>query len=337
MATIIKKPSGSWEAQVYVNGKRKTKSFKLKAKAIVWAQETEAGLREDSPDKHTVIDMLEKYRDEVSPGKKGARWERVRLNKFIRMLPFRDKLVTEVTSADVADWRDVALGLKKIDDVRYAGVTRLANGSVRREMVLLSGVFTLARMEWGWVRASPMVDTKKPPSARARKPIWSDAQIEAVCEHLTGPQQIEVVVIFKLAIETAMRSGEMVSLTWDQVDLKRRVIHLEKTKNGDERDVPLSVNAVGLLQTLLPPDCNTGLADRVFTLTDSIRDVLFREARDKAGLKGNLTFHDSRATALTRLSRKIDVLTLAKVSGHRDLKSLMVYYRESAEDIAKRL
>ena len=73
-----------------------------------------------------------------------------------------------------------------------------------------------------------------------------------------------------------------------------------------------------------------------FTLTDASRDTLFRKARTKAGLTG-FTFHDARALALTRLAKKVDVLTLARIAGHRNLKSLMVYYRESAEDIAKRL
>lgn len=52
----------------------------------------------------------------------------------------------------------------------------------------------------------------------------------------------------------------------------------------------------------------------------------------------DLHFHDSRAEALTRLARKVDVMTLARISGHKDLRVLLeTYYRESAADIAKRL
>src|SRR5438876_9719490 len=64
--------------------------------------------------------------------------------------------------------------------------------------------------------------------------------------------------------------------------------------------------------------------------------ALFRKAKGRAEIKG-LHFHDSRAEALTRLSRKVDVLTLARIVGHRDPRSLMIYYRESAEDIATRI
>ncbi|MEN3793925.1 site-specific integrase [Fulvimarina sp. MAC3] len=53
-----------------------------------------------------------------------------------------------------------------------------------------------------------------------------------------------------LAIETAMRQGEILSLTWDNVDLDRRVAHLPMTKNGDTRDVPLSQRATETLRGL---------------------------------------------------------------------------------------
>jgi integrase len=64
---------------------------------------------------------------------------------------------------------------------------------------------------------------------------------------------------------------------------------------------------------------------------------LFRRARDSV-LLGDLHFHDARATALTMLSRRVDVLTLARISGHRDLSLLLnTYFRESAQEIAARL
>jgi len=101
-------------------------------------------------------------------------------------------------------------------------------------------------------------------------------------------------------------------------------------KNGDEREVPLSKEAVRLLQCMRP------FKDPVFRLTDEVRDVLFREARDRAGIVG-LTFHDTRHEATTRLARKLDVLDLARMLGHRDVKSLLIYYNATAQEIAGRL
>ncbi len=77
--------------------------------------------------------------------------------------------------------------------------------------------------------------------------------------------------------------------------------------------------------------------DVYFTISSASLDVLFRKVRDYLMLE-NLHFHDSRADALTRMSRKMDVMTLARVSGHRDLRQLLdAYSRESAADIASRI
>lgn len=74
----------------------------------------------------------------------------------------------------------------------------------------------------------------------------------------------------------------------------------------------------------------------VFGLNESQVDALFRKAKGLAGIT-DLHFHDTRHTAITRLAKKVPVLDLARMVGHRDIKMLMVYYNESAEDIARRL
>lgn len=316
----IKKRGESWFARVKYKGKTSSKSFKLKAAAVAWAQEEERLLQTSNlaDGKHTVEQALEKYRDEEAIKKDGHRWERIRLNKFIRTLPFAKKPILEVTSVDISIWRNAETN---------------KDSTVRREMGLLDTVFETARREWKWLRVNPIKDVKKPAESRPRNRLISDEEVTKMCEALNfvegEPIELkkqQVAVAFLLAIETAMRSGELLSLTPDQVDLTRRVAHLDKTKNGDERDVPLSPRAVELFK--LVPDC--------FSVAAGSRDAIFREARGRAGLSG-FTFHDARALALTRLSKKVDVLTLARIAGHRSIKSLMVYYRESAEDIALRL
>lgn len=107
-----------------------------------------------------------------------------------------------------------------------------------------------------------------------------------------------------------MRAGEICGLTWQNVDFSRRIAHLPMTKNGHARDVPLSSRAIALLKQLQGID-----EQRVFSLTSATLDVFFRRARDKCGTK-DLHFHDSRREALTRMSKKVPVETLAKISGH---------------------
>lgn len=207
----------------------------------------------------------------------------------------------------------------------------MSPSTVRRELNLLESVFEVARREWKWLETNPVKDVTKPQQPRARRRRISPGEFQAVVERLTGPSGKEVAAAFELGIETAMRAGEMWSLDRRQVDLKARVAHLEKTKNGDERDVALSPRAAKIVKGLL--------ADgrmRLFTITIGTRDTLFRKARNAAGIE-NLHFHDSRAEATWRLSKKLDVLELAEQTGHRDPRSLMLYYRDTATDRAKKL
>jgi integrase len=176
-----------------------------------------------------------------------------------------------------------------------------------------------------------------PPKPRSRSRRISDKEIRIVLDWLgfvdgAGVETAydEVAVAFLIALETAMRASEIVTLTWDQVFLSQSYVHLSDTKNGDERDVPLSSRAVELFG-LLPDN-----RDQCFSINAATLSTLFRRARVESGLSG-FTFHDSRREALTRLSRKVNVLQLAKMVGHRNPKSLMIYYQESASEIAKLL
>ena len=100
------------------------------------------------------------------------------------------------------------------------------------------------------------------------------------------------------------------------------------TKNGHPRDVPLSAKAKALM--------GESGTEQVFKIATASLDTQFRKGVKKA-LIDNLHFHDLRALAATRMSKKLNPLQLAKVLGHKDLKMVMIYYRETADDIAKLL
>lgn len=134
------------------------------------------------------------------------------------------------------------------------------------------------------------------------------------------------------AIETAMRSGEACLLEPNWVNGNVAHLPAHVTKNRTKRDVPLSKRSVELL-ALLPA---TDKGEPSFGISADTRDALFRKAMKRSLVKG-LTFHDSRHLAITRLSKKLDILALARMVGHRDLRQLQIYYNESASDIAKHL
>jgi integrase len=183
----------------------------------------------------------------------------------------------------------------------------------------------------------PWPDVVKPKDNPARKVIFQDGEPERIVEALgyTGGQpknkREQTAVAFLLALETAMRSGEILTLEWKNVHLHRRMVHLPKSKNGDARDVPLSLRAVELLEAMRGIDL-----EKVFTVTPGLRDAYFRQGKLMAQIDGP-TFHDARATAITRLAKRLDLLELARMVGHRDPRSLMTYYRKTASEIALKL
>ena len=318
MATITRR-GDRWRVQVRRRGhKPLSGAFESKARAIAWAHQQEAeilaGKRGEYP-KKSLADALDKYLAEESVKKAGLRWEKIRIEAFKRST-MASKRVSEITEADIAEWRNERL-------------KAVSGATVRREMGLLGAIFDATRREWKWCATNPVSDVSKPAPSAARRRGVTSAECMRVCGLLLGPAGKQVAAAFLIAIETGMRKGELLSLTWLQ--LSETVAWLPKTKNGDARAVALSRRSIEILDSLRGLD-----PVKVFTVDPATADTLFRKAVKKAGI-ADLHFHDSRSEAITRLSKKLDVLELARMVGHRDLKSLLIYYAASAEDMAKKL
>ncbi|MBB3227052.1 integrase [Luteibacter sp. Sphag1AF] len=312
-----------WRAQVSIRGLRETEVFATKQQAAAWALDKEAAGRVGKMPSRTLKDALDRYATEVAPGRAGESWEVVRCTAIGR-LKMADILLKDLSRSDLSSWRDA-----RLKEVKPATVLRDVN--------LLRAVFKRCIGDWGWLRESPLEGMSLPKAPPGRRRRISEAEIQAI--RLSGGLDQGYAVktatertcmAFLFALETAMRSSEIVGLTWPNVDLRKRVAHLTKSKNGDARDIPLSSEAVRILKELPHTD------GPCFGLRDDDRDALWRKIRNRSGVN-DLTFHDSRAEAIWRLSKKLDVLQLARAIGHRDIKSLMIYYNESAEDMAKRL
>lgn len=317
MASIRKHPNG-WRAFVARQGIRRSKLFATKQEAKDWAARQEHLIlnRERIAASQPFGQVLQRYAVEVSPGKRGYRWEKIRLAKLCRD-PIAKIQLCDLSAADLAAWRDRRL-------------REVAPASVAREMNLIGAVLSVARAEWQIIPHNPMSDVRKPsqPAARDRLPTADEIErLAHVAGDDLGNATARAFHAFRFACETAMRAGEIVGLRWS--DISGNVAHLPRTKNGTARDVPLSTAALALLEAL-------PRADPVFGLTSAQLDALWRKVRDQAGVD-NLKFHDSRHMAITQLARRVDVLTLARIVGHRDLKMLLSYYNESASDIAGRL
>ncbi len=335
MASIAKLSKG-WRAQLAVKGTRESKVFSTKAEAISWAGKRETEIREGATTGvqkgRTLDDAFRRYEKEVSVHKRGTRHEVLRMGAISRYeiagTRLGDMKLVDITSDVLGRWRDQRLTVDKVK-----------GSSVNRDLNLLSHVFVSAAKEWKWITKSPTTDVRRPADPPARDRLYSDDEIERICFALgfdqaetevatTGYQRVAVAFLF--AIETAMRAGEICGLLAS--DIVGRAATLRQTKNGTKRGVPLSRRAAELL-SLLPevPD-----NEPLFGMPARSLDALFRKAKKRAMIDDG-TFHDTRHLAITRLAKKLNVLDLARMVGHRDLRQLQVYYNESAETMAARL
>lgn len=328
MATFRKRGT-RWQAQIFLRGVRASKTFLTKLEAQQWASQTETDILNGNDCTifpgagKTFGDLLKRYADEVSSTKRGEDWELQRIAHTLRQ-PIADIELQNFDQRDIAAWRDRRL-------------RTVSDSTVRREWALLSHACGVAVKEWKWLKENPMREVRKPPQTESRDRIASDDEIARLLYALgyqpdetpkTISAKIGACMIF--AIETAMRAGEIAGLTWDRVFLDKRYCKTFGKTPAARRDVALSAEAIRVINQL-PRDHET-----VFNLSTSQIDSLFRKAKKNA-LVTDLHFHDMRHTAITRLAKKLDVLPLARMIGHRDLKMLLIYYNETAENIAGRL
>lgn len=312
----IEKTSNGYRAHVQKNGRRKSALWPTKREATDWGRKTELEFA-SSPGEtgRTLGEAVAKYLADVSSKKEGEKWERLRLAAMLGH--FGDVPLSSINQPEIGAWRD-----KRLETV--------SGSTVQRERNLLRNVFARARVEWHWMDNDPFKGVDMPDENDPRTALWGWKRIRRVLRYLgyvsgakpeTHYQQ--AALAFLIGLHTSLRASEILRVNKETFNAATRVIRV-KTKTMKLAQVPVTRRAVKVCK----------LAD--FTISAVDLDVLFRKARDGT-MAGDLTFHDSRAFALTMLARKVDVLTLSRISQHKDLKMLMRYYRESAESVAARI
>lgn len=327
MATLEKR-GNYWRVKVRRRGfPDQTRSFDTKSAANSWAREIESEVdrgtfmdRTES-ERNTLGDMITRYLKEVTPTKKGAAPEDSRLRAFLRR-PIAQYKMSALSSAMFAQYRDERL-------------ETVTAGTVNKELNHVSHVIETARREWGIVLPSnPIQLVRRPPSPKSRERRLEGDEYDRLLAACTDARNPYLVPIVMLAIETAMRQSEIVSLQWKHVDLKKCVAYLPDTKNGDSRGVPLSTTAIATLKSL----DRSERSDAVFPgLTSEAIKRAYIRACARAKIEG-LHFHDLRHEATSRLfERGLDAMTVASITGHKTLQMLKRYTHLKAEDLAKKL
>ena len=332
MPTIRKRGAGQWQAQVRRHGfPLQTKTFGTRAAADRWAQAVEYEIAQGAfvsraeAEQTTLAELLQRYREEVTPVKKGAAAEATRLGAFQRD-PLAQRFVATIRSVDIAHYRNERL-------------TQVSSATVRRDLGLLSHVFEVARREWGIHIPNPVRDIRLPPHGKARTrrlnparddSLGEEARLFRACAEARNKLLLPLVL---LALETAMRQSELLSLRWEHIELDRGTAHLPDTKNGESRTIPLTPKAVVVLKDLREIEQHRPFRG----MTSEAAKRSFTRAAKRAKLD-DFHFHDLRHEATTRFFELgLNIMEVATITGHKDLRMLRRYTHLHAEELAKKL
>ena len=325
MATITKRGT-RWSVQVRRKGVPSvSRTFATKSDARAWACEQEALIESGGqPTRRrelaaiTVGSLIGRYLIEVTPTKRSAATEKQRMEKM-RRDPVSAITLDAVCAADFAAYRD-----RRLADVKP--------GTVHRELSLLHHLFDIARKEWRLPLASnPLADVRRPRISNARDrrltPQERDRLFDAISESRGG----DLRDIVELALETGLRRGEVIGLTWADIDLERSLAHIPVTKTGRPRTIPLSFRAWSILSD------RPARFGAVFNTTPNAVKLAWVRAVKRAKLT-NLRFHDLRHEAVSRLFELgLSLPEVAVISGHRDARMLMRYTHLRPEDVGAKI
>jgi integrase len=244
----------------------------------------------------TFKQMTERYLKEKEVGRKRTlEYDRFILAKLVDHFG-ADTPLTEITAPRIAEYR---LGRLTLASARTG--RKLKPASVNRELAVLRGVLRLAADdECGYLEKAPRVRMEKEPQGRLRFLTDDEAtrlldECRKSAEHPVPPRRsLSLYPVVVVALNTGMRRGEILGLTWDRVDFSRGVLQLEVTKSGRRREIPMN-QAVYDVLSALPRS-----GPRLFR--GSVRKA-FLGAMERAGIQ-NFRFHDLRHTFASWLTMK---------------------------------
>lgn len=326
MATVRKregKYATTYRAEICVNGRRLSATFDSKAKAMLWAENSEYLLRTgqhlpgeiDSGDMD-FVQAVDKYTLSVA-GTKKKNTQRLDTQAASRLVSFfTGKTLGQITPKDIAEYRDYRLA-------------RVGSSSVNYDLSFLSCLFRMARIEWGKKVGDPGKEIKRPAPPKHRRPMLTRPQIDKLLDWCCVSESTNLYCYVLLLLHTAMRPSEAAGLRWDQVILEQRMLDLTETKT-EPRRVPLTETAVKLISKLAQDKEKE--KDFVF-LPKGYKNTVqpfsyfrrsFETARSRAGIE--ISLYGLRHLAGSYLVMLgVDIRTVAEIMGHKNISMTMRY------------
>lgn len=339
MATIRKKGPYQWHVQIRRKGfPSATKTFESESAALKWARDIESKMDKgvyfdrSEAERTTLGDLIDTFLKEHAPFQYKRREDGKEAYKF-QCAHLKKRLGKYCLAA--IDQRVVA----QYRDDRLADMWRgkpISGSTVKKELNMLSKLMGFAEIEEGidLPRGNPVRKVRMPKDSAGRDRRLTENEWERLEIECRASRNRSLWPCVQLAVALGARQGELLNLQWKDVNKNRRVALLRETKNGEDRPVPLSSQALSILESL-PIHINSG---KVFNLGRMTLYHAFIAAVKRAKIN-DYTFHDLRHEALSRLSERGDLsmLEIASISGHKTLKMLQRYTHLHAEKLAQKL
>lgn len=340
MASIRKLPSGNYNVQIRHQGCPPiSKTFPSKKEATTWVKKFNSELTAQgrplqplfnskpnypiAQSKTTLREALQRYSKEVTVNKRGCKTELYKLDMISKHIGHL--LMVEIQSVHIAQYRD-----KRLEQV--------SNDTVRRELAIISNLFNVARIDWGWsdfITTNPVSLVRKPKANRGRDRRITEDELKSILEHI--PSDSPMMPIVQLGYLTAMRRGEILNIKWEDVDLESRVVYLPITKNGEPRHCPLSTQALSVLSQWYIENPTVSPSKKLFKINPYTVSHKFTEACTKANLK-DTRFHDLRHSATSNfIEQGLSIMEASTITGHKSFQMLKRYTHLSAASLALKL
>ena len=324
----IRRRQGRWQAQVRRKGySQVTKTFTSKEAAKRWikAVETDMERGEFKPRLDmTVGQLIKRYQTDIIPKQKAHQSALVRCRRLRRMLGKIN--LSDLSPAHLASYRDERLKTIK-------------PSTLKRELSILSSAINTAIIDWGIpIPSNPVAMTRIPKYDDSRDRRLKDGEEEKLLA-IAKPVYRRAIII---AVETAIRRGELLNIRKSHINFDKQTLHIPETKTDTPRTIPLSTRAIKALRDQIKSisDANVVQMERDPKLF-SMSSPMFRHEIHKYRVKLDMEdwrFHDLRHEATSRLfERGLNVMEVALVTGHQDLRMLKRYTHLRAEDLVERL
>jgi len=330
----IRKRNGKWQVQIRRLGSPNlAKSFVMRKDAEAWARQVEVQAdRKELPkdqrqlERHTIGDLIIRYRDEVTPRKRGADVETIVFNAFLRHT-LCSKRVSDLSPADFAAYRDERL-------------QKVTPNTLKREFSPLHNMFETARSEWGLpIGENPLDNVRLDCPNNRRERRLRDGELERIKLAADKTKNRFIFPIILFALQTGLRRSEILLSTWSNIDFERRLMIVPRAKNGHSRTIPLSKASCALLHKL-GGDLQVGEMNRerrIFTTTANALRLSWERITKRAGIS-DLHFHDLRHEAISRFFELgLTTPEVALISGHRDPRMLFRYSHPQQTRILEQL